>query len=89
MEAHQQRAKFTVGMVLYHNTPTRGDRGVRYRIIRVEGGVAYHDKGIFTYGIDASGYAIISDYWRMEYPSLECKCGIFRGDCTYHKDQLL
>lgn len=39
---------------------------------------------------DKSGKATISDLWHcdtdMTSQSRECICGIFRGDCTYHKD---
>lgn len=40
---------------------------------------------------DRDCYSEFSEDWIMiSAPtprSRECKCGIFRGDCTYHKDQ--
>jgi hypothetical protein len=51
-------------------------------------------KGVFT-GVDADGYAILLETnWELVSPKTsvavsptakECPCGIFRGDCDYHR----
>lgn len=36
--------------------------------------------------VDGSGRAVLHLRWQIvNYMPRECKCGIYRGDCTYHK----
>ena len=89
----QQRVKMVVGMMLYKHG-YRGVQGSSFVITKIEGDVARHADGVFCYGVGADGYATIRSYWEIEYPapktpkSRECKCGIFRGDCIYHRDEI-
>lgn len=47
-------------------------------------------RDLFTVA-DKDCYSTFSSDWILisepTSQSRECKCGIFRGDCTYHKDQ--
>lgn len=84
-----------VGTTLTNNRSDRHDCGVVYTITRISSGIAYCTSGpgkgeiIFTTGLDAHGRGHVGDLWivKEKVVSRECKCGIYRGDCTYHKDQ--
>lgn len=66
-----------------------------YTITSISGSVARckpsdgKDEIVFTMGLDSQGRVDIGDFWilKEKVVSRECKCGIYRGDCTYHKDQ--
>lgn len=41
----------------------------------------------FVTGVGKDGWVVIDDDWEEISPKKrECPCGIFRGDCDYHKD---
>jgi hypothetical protein len=67
-----------------------GYPGVIFTITKIDGRTAYctanPDIGIkvFAVGLDTDNYVVLDNRWK-EW-TRECKCGIYRGDCTYHKD---
>lgn len=89
----RRRVQIKVGQTWAHNSlkETYTITGIEGKISNCKSSLPGSPVKYFCIDLDEDGWTWLGDEWSEVTPKKllprECKCGIFRGDCTYHKDQ--